>query len=97
MSAEHNRKTYFKVAGILTLFTALEIGVVYTSVDRKLIIAALIGLAVSKALAVALYYMHLKSETKYLRMILGLPMLMPPIYAVVLMLEAIWHTTFYTH
>ncbi len=91
-SGGHSRKQYLVVAGVLALFTLLEIGVVYTGMARSLIITALIGLAVSKALAVAMYYMHLKHETKYLRYILGLPMLFPPFYAVVLMLEAIWHT-----
>jgi cytochrome c oxidase subunit 4 len=94
MSGSH-RKQYLTVAGILTLFTLLEIGVVYAPIPRGLIIGALVGLAVSKAMAVALYYMHLKSETRYLRLILGVPMLFPPLYAVVLMLEAIWHSALY--
>ncbi len=92
MSGAHQKKQYLIVAGILTLFTLLEIGVVYTGLARGVVIALLIGLAVSKALAVALYYMHLKTETKYLRYILGLPMLYPPFAAVILMLEAMWHT-----
>jgi len=91
--AAHSRKQYLVVAVVLTVFTGLEIGVVYTGMARTLVIAALIGLAVSKALAVALYYMHLKHETKYLRYVLGIPMLFPPLYAVVLMLEAAFHTT----
>ena len=94
MSA-HSRKQYLVVAAVLALFTLLEVGVVYTGLARGLIITALIGLAVSKALAVAFYYMHLKSESRYLRWILGLPLLFPPLYAVVLMLEAIWHQAFY--
>jgi cytochrome c oxidase subunit 4 len=90
--AGHSRKQYLAVAGVLAVFTLLEIGVVYTGLPRGVIITALVGLAVSKALAVALYYMHLKHETKYLRYVLGLPMLFPPLYAVILMLEAMWHT-----
>ena len=68
---------------------------VYTPIARGLIIFLLVALAVTKALFVALYYMHLKSETKYLKYVLGLPMLFPPLYAVVLMLEAVWHQAFY--
>ncbi|MSP60160.1 MAG: hypothetical protein EXR72_07425 [Myxococcales bacterium] len=96
MSAAHSRKQYLVVAGVLAALTLLEIGVVYLKISRAVIIALLVGMAVTKALAVAQYYMHLRSETKYLRMILGLPMLFPPFYAIVLMFEAAWHTVLYT-
>jgi len=88
--AGHSRKQYLVVAGVLTLFTMLEIGVVYTGMARGLVIAALIGLAVSKALAVALYYMHLKHETKYLKMTVALPFAAPAVYALVLIAESAW-------
>ena len=94
-AAGHSKKQYVVIFLILIAFTLLELGVVYTPIPRNLIITALVGLALAKALAVALYFMHLKSETKYLRMMLGLPLLFPPFYAVVLMLEAFWHTPFY--
>lgn len=95
MSGTSHRKQYLVIAAVLTALTLIEVGVVYTPIARSLIIFLLIGLAVTKALFVALYYMHLKSETKYLRMVLGLPMLFPPLYAVVLMLEAVWHHAYY--
>ena len=91
MSHAHNKSQYLKVFGILVLFTALEIGVVYTGLARGLIISALVGLALAKAGAVALYFMHLKLETRALRAVVGLPLVFPPLYAVVLMLESAWH------
>jgi hypothetical protein len=39
---------------------------------------------------VALYYMHLKHETKVLKMTVAIPMAAPTIYAIVLISEAGW-------
>jgi caa(3)-type oxidase subunit IV len=91
MSSGHSRKQYLTIFAILVVFTLLEIGVVYTGLARGLIISCLVALACAKAGAVALYFMHLKFETKVLRATVGLPMLLPPLYAVVLMLESVWH------
>ncbi len=91
MSGAHDRKRYLTIFGVLVLFTLLEIGVVYTGLARGLIVSALVALACAKAAAVALYFMHLKFETRVLRVTVGVPMVLPPLYAVVLMLEAAWH------
>jgi caa(3)-type oxidase subunit IV len=50
----------------------------------------LIGLAVTKAACVGLYYMHLKHETRALRLTVALPLAAPPFYALVLIGEAAW-------
>ncbi len=50
-------------------------------------------MAVTKAGFVAMYYMHLASERRALKLVVRIPMLFPPLYAVVLMLEAMWHNS----
>jgi caa(3)-type oxidase subunit IV len=54
---------------------------------------ALVGLAVTKAAIVGLYYMHLKHETKILKFTVAIPVAAPAFYALVLISEAAWRLT----
>ncbi len=83
-----HRGRYIKVFGALILLTALELGVVYAGLGRGTVIALLIGLALAKAGAVAFFFMHLAEERRALKLMVGLPLLFPPFYAVVLIAEA---------
>jgi caa(3)-type oxidase subunit IV len=86
-----HRKQYLVVFGVLFALTVLEVGVTYTHIARAAMILALVGLALTKAMFVALYYMHLASERRVLRLVVGVPLLVfPPLYAIVLMAEAAW-------
>jgi cytochrome c oxidase subunit IV len=49
---------------------------------------------VTKAGAVALIFMHLWDERPTLRRMVGLPLLFPPFYALVLIAEALFRSTF---
>lgn len=90
MSGSHDRKKYIKVFVTLTVLTGIEIAVaIMLKQQRGLMIALLIGLAVAKASAVALYFMHLADERRGLKLAVSLPMLFPPFAAAILMLEAI--------
>jgi cytochrome c oxidase subunit 4 len=73
---------------ILIVLTAIELGVVYLPISKKAIVIALVLLALSKAYTVAMYYMHLKGETRIMKFVVYGPMIFPPLYAVILMLEA---------
>lgn len=42
------------------------------------------------AVCVALFYMHLKHETRFLKITVAIPLAMPALYAVVLIAEAMW-------
>ena len=84
----HSKKSYFAVFGILAVLTIMELTVPYLSIYQAAAATALVLLTLTKASAVALYYMHLKFETKHLKWIAMLP-LVTGVYAVVLMLEAI--------
>lgn len=89
MSGAHSRKTYLVMFAVLTLLTAVEVGLKYLPMARSMMIAGMISLALAKATLVALFYMHLKSETRSLKLVVGIPMLFPALYAVVLIIESI--------
>jgi len=89
-----NIKEYLVIFVVLAALTALEVGVAQVpGVSRKLIGVALVGLALTKAAIVGLFYMHLKHETRVLKLTVALPMAAPAIYAIVLMSEAAWRLT----
>lgn len=93
--AEHdhkpNRKEYFVIFVALFVLTVLEVIVAQVPGLSKTILAlVLVGMAVAKAALVGLYYMHLKHETKVLRLSVAIPLAAPGVYAVVLISEAWW-------
>jgi cytochrome c oxidase subunit 4 len=91
MSDHVNRKEYWVIFGSLTVLTVLEVGVVkMPGIPMGLLITALVGLAVTKAALVALFFMHLKHETRILRLSIAIPLATPAFYALVLITEAGW-------
>ncbi len=94
MSGAHSRKEYIVMFFVLTALTGIEVGLKYMPIARGMLIAGLITLAVGKATLVALFYMHLKSETRSLKMVIAIPMLFPALYAVVLIVESIARSAF---
>jgi cytochrome c oxidase subunit 4 len=89
--AHVNRKEYWVVFIALAVLTALEVGVVYVpGIGKGLLVSALILLALAKAACVGLFYMHLKHETRILKLTVAIPLATPAVYAVVLVLEAAW-------
>ena len=76
----------------IAVLTVLEVGLAY--LDKQLgktaLVTGLVGLALAKATCVALYYMHLKHETKYMRYTVGFPMVFPALYAFILIAEGIY-------
>ena len=90
MSAAHSKKQYFVVFIVLVALTILEVAVAKMLKEQKgVMIALLISMAVTKAGFVAMYYMHLASERRALKLVVGIPLLFPPFYAIVLMAEAV--------
>jgi cytochrome c oxidase subunit 4 len=88
-----SRKQYLGVFLGLAVLTIVEVGIVYlTGISRGLMIAALTALAVTKAALVGLFFMHLKSETSYLKATVLVPMSMPALFAIVLVAEAMWRS-----
>jgi len=86
-----NIREYMVIFAALAVLTVLEVGVAQIhGVGKTAMSLTLIGLALTKAAIVALYYMHLKHETKVLKFTVALPMCAPTIYAIVLISEAAW-------
>lgn len=69
---EHAHKEhpkYMRIFWILLVLTIAEVAVVYMPFPKIVIALLLIGMACSKALYVALYFMHLKFEQRTLMVI----------------------------
>jgi caa(3)-type oxidase subunit IV len=88
-STAHSHHNYIKIFIILSVLTAVEVGVTFLGLPRTLLVALLVGLAVWKAALVALHFMHLKIEKKTLTIVAVIPfilcvflslMLLPDIY-----------------
>ena len=78
----------------LAALTALEVGIAYLEqqLGKTALVTALIGLALAKAAAVALYYMHLKHETKFMKYTVAFPAVFPALYAFILIAEGIYRS-----
>lgn len=86
-----NRKEYWVIFGVLFALTILEVIVAQVpGIAKTSLVLALVMLALVKAICVALFYMHLKHETKFLKITVAIPLAMPALYAVVLIAEAMW-------
>jgi cytochrome c oxidase subunit IV len=89
-----NRKEYLVIFVVLFVLTVLEVGVAQVpGISKNLMALALVALAVTKAAFVGLYYMHLKHETRVLKLTVAIPLATPAVYAVVLIAEAAWRLT----
>ena len=93
----HSKKEYIIIMFVLAILTIVEVAIAkYTTGMTKN--GGLVVLALAKALLVALFYMHLKSETRSLKLVIGVPLLFPFLYAVVLMAESVARSAYsWTH
>jgi cytochrome c oxidase subunit 4 len=82
MATAHAEPNYMGVFWWLLILTVLEIAVIYMPIAKVFIVILLVGMAISKATLVALYFMHLKFE----RLTLGVIALTPFILCVFLIL-----------
>jgi cytochrome c oxidase subunit 4 len=94
-SHKPNIREYMIIFVALAVLTVVEVAVTRPElhVPHGPMTLALVGLALTKAAIVALYYMHLKHETRVLKLTVALPMAAPTIYALVLISEAAWRLT----
>jgi cytochrome c oxidase subunit 4 len=74
--AHHEEPNYMGVFWWLLVLTVLEIAVIYAPFVRIAIVLLLIGMALTKATLVALYYMHLKFEARTIGMIAIVPLVL---------------------
>ena len=88
--AEHKHPNYIGVWVGLAVLTLLELGVAFLSWSKTVIILILLGLALWKALLVALYYMHLRFEPNRLRILAVAPLPLAVIMIIAVITEYVW-------
>ena len=82
MATTHKEPNYIGVFWWLLALTIIEIAVIYMPVARLIIVILLVGMALTKAALVALYFMHLRFE----RVTLGVIALTPLVLCLFLIL-----------
>ena len=86
--AGHAETNYMAVWGGLALLTLAEVGVAFLEqFPKSVIMLLLVGLAIWKALLVALYYMHLRFEPNRLRLVAVAPLPLVAILVVAMFME----------
>ena len=84
----HEAPKYMLIWLYLLILTVLEVGVALLQVLPKwLIVVSLLGMAVWKAVLVAMYYMHLKFEPRRLQLVAVAPLPAVAIMIIVIMME----------
>ena len=76
MAQAHKQPNYIAIFWWLLALTILEVAVIFMPLARVLIAILLVGLALSKASLVAMYFMHLKFEIRTLGLIAVTPLLL---------------------
>jgi cytochrome c oxidase subunit 4 len=74
-TAAHRHPNYMAIFWYLAILTVIEIGVIYLPIGKFTIGVLLCALALGKAALVAMYFMHLRFETRTLGMIAIVPLL----------------------
>jgi cytochrome c oxidase subunit 4 len=86
-----HRRQYVVVFVVLGVLTLVELAVARTpGIARAAVVVALVSLAVAKAALIALFYMHLRFETRILRLTVLGPLLAPAAYGIILIAESAW-------
>lgn len=87
------QKTFLWVFGWLVVFTVAELAAVGFGLPRAILVAALAGTALGKALLIALYFMHLKFESPLVWILPGLPIFFIFFLIGGLFPDMVWHLT----
>jgi len=73
-TAGHKHPNYMAIFWYLAILTVVEIGVIYMPLAKFTIGVLLCSLALGKAALVAMYFMHLRFETRTLGMVAVIPL-----------------------
>jgi cytochrome c oxidase subunit 4 len=84
---KHSHPNYIGIFIALAVLTALELTVAFLPWQKRTLILLLIGLAVWKALLVALYFMHLRFERGRLRILAIAPLPFCVIFVTAVLME----------
>lgn len=89
-NTEH-KPNYYLIWLILAVLTAVEVAVAYLShLPRTVLIVVLVGLAIWKAVLVAMYYMHLRFERWRLIVMASAPIPLAFILVLAVLMEYAW-------
>jgi len=84
-TAEHKHPNYMAIFWYLAILTVIEIGVIYLPLAKFTIGVLLCALALSKAVLVAMYFMHLRFERRTLGMVAITPLVIATLLVFVLL------------
>lgn len=85
---QSHRKEYFFIFFVLVVLTIVELAVPdIKSLSKMAKASSLVFLAIGKAFIVAYYYMHLKDEKTWMKIIAAVP-ISAVVYTIVLVLES---------
>lgn len=73
MTATDHKQTYVRIWLALLILTIIEVMVTYMALPRLGTVTLLLAFAATKMMLVALFYMHLRTETPILKFIVALP------------------------
>jgi cytochrome c oxidase subunit 4 len=89
--AKRHHPNYMAIWAWLFVLTLVELGVAFLTVfSKQTLILILVGLAIWKALLVALYYMHLRFETYRVRILAIAPLPLAVIMVIAVITEYVW-------
>ena len=87
---EFKHPNYWAVWAILTVLTLVELGVAFLPWQKQVIMLLLVGMALWKALLVALYFMHLRFEKTRMLIFAIAPLPLTVIIVVAVLTELVW-------
>jgi cytochrome c oxidase subunit 4 len=88
MAGEHKHPNYMAIFWLLAVLTVVELGVVFLPFGKMVNGTLLCALAVGKAAVVAMYFMHLKFETRTLGLIALTPLAIATLLVFVILPDA---------
>src|SRR5437879_13915872 len=84
-TAEHKHPNYMAIFWYLAILTVVEIAVLYRRLAKLTIGVLLCSLALGKAVLVAMYFMHLRFETRALGLVAITPLVIATLLIFVLL------------
>ena len=88
MAGEHKHPNYMAIFWLLAVLTVIELIVVFLPFGKMVNGTLLCALAVGKAAVVAMYFMHLKFETRTLGLIAMTPLAIATLLVFVILPDA---------
>ncbi len=90
-TAEKKQPPYYLIWLVLFVLTVLEVLVAFMStLPRNVLIVVLVGMAIWKAVLVAMYYMHLRWERARLIVLAAVPIPLAFILVLAVLTEFVW-------